>query len=101
MKEIDFDLLVSLLTANRGRLTNQKFQVNRKTFNIGFAKENLDGCLIIEDWERYYKFDAAKDYKNPSVFVAECIIEEVMNKLELEAAYEEVMNKLEEKHSKG
>lgn len=99
-KKIDFKLLVNLLTANKGRLSNMKFLLNRKTFNIGFGKEELDGCLIIEDWERYYKFDAAKEYENPSVFVAECIIEEALNKIELEEAYEETINDLVMKHSK-
>lgn len=100
MKKINFKLLVEILTANKGALNGLKFQVNRKTYNICFAKEELPGCLVIEDWERYYKFDAAKEYENPSVFVAECIYEEAMNRLELEKEYEEVINELVKKHSK-
>ena len=54
--------------------------------------------MVLEDWERYYKFDAAKDYENPSEFVAECLIEEASNRLELEEAYDEIIKELIEKH---
>lgn len=56
--------------------------------------------MVIEDWERYYKFDAAENYEDPNIFVAECIAEECMNKYELENAFEEVINELVNKHSK-
>ena len=101
MKKINFELLVKLLTSNKGHLNGLKFQLNRKTFNFGFAKEELPGCLIIEDFERYYKFDAAKDYENPSEFVAECIIEEALNKIELEKEFNEVADQLQVKLEKA
>lgn len=57
-------------------------------------------AVIVENWWRFYDFDAAADYENPSVFVAECIIEEALNKLEMEAYYEEMIDALENKHNK-
>ena len=100
---IDFNNLVSILTTNmtykNGEVLKRlKFMVNKSTLNFGFSKDELPNCIIVEDWARYYKFDAAKEYDNPSVFVAECILEEALNKLELEAEFEHMMNELEKKH---
>lgn len=102
-KQIDYGQLVSILNANMAynnceTLKKQKFMVNKSTLNFGFAKDELPNCIVVEDWARFYKFDAADDYENPSLFVAECLIEEVMNKIELEKAFDEVMNELFEKH---
>ena len=101
--KIDFNNLVSILTTNMTYkngdvLKRLKFMVNKSTLNFGFSKDELPNCIIVEDWARYYKFDAAKEYDNPSVFVAECLIEEVMNKIELEEAFEETINELIKKH---
>lgn len=100
MTKENFDYLVSVLTIAResGAFKGLSFNVNRKTHGWSFSKEPLDGCLIIEDWERYYLFDAAEDYVNPSEFVAECLIEEASNRLELEEAYDEIIKELIEKH---
>lgn len=100
---IDFNNLVSILTTNmtykNGEVFKRlKFMVNKSTLNFGFSKDELPNCIIVEDWARYYNFDAAKEYDNPSVFVAECILEEALNKLELEAEFEYMMNELEKKH---
>lgn len=100
---IDFNFLVSTLTSNMAYkngevLKRLKFMVNKSTLNFAFAKDELPNCIVVEDWARYYKFDAAEEYDNPSVFVAECLIEEVMNRIELEEAYEEVINELINKH---
>lgn len=100
---IDFNNLVSILTTNmtykNGEVFKRlKFMVNKSTLNFGFSKDELPNCIIVEDWARYYNFDAAKEYDNPSVFVAECILEEALNKLELEAEFEHMMNELEKKH---
>lgn len=102
--KIDFNFLVNALTTNmvykNGEVLKRlKFMVNKSTMNIAFAKDELPNCIVIEDWERFYKFDAAKEYDNPSIFVAECLIEEVMNRIELEEAYEEVMDELIEQHN--
>lgn len=101
---IDFNYLVSILTTNMTykngeTLKRLKFMVNKSTLNFAFAKDELPNSIVVEDWARYYKFDAAEEYDNPSVFVAECLIEEVMNRIELEEAYEEVMNELINKHT--
>lgn len=104
-KQIDYDYLVSALNTNMAYkngevLKELKFMVNKSTLNFGFAKEELPNCIVVEDWARFYKFDAAEEYENPSVFVAECLIEEVMNRIELEKAFDEVWNELIEKHQK-
>ena len=99
----EFKRLVSILNANMVYnncevLKRLKFMMNKSTLNFAFAKDELPNCIVVEDWARFYKFDAADDYENPSLFVAECLIEEVMNKIELEKAFDEVMNELMEKH---
>lgn len=38
-------------------------------------------AVIVENWWRFYDYDAAADYEDPNVFVAECIVEEASNKL--------------------
>ena len=100
---INFENLVSNLTANmsykNGEIIKQlKFQVNTNNGNYCFAKEVLPNCIVVEDWSRYYKFDAAKEYVNPSVFVAECLIEEVQNKFLINKEYNEFIDELINKH---
>lgn len=101
-KEINFNLLVIKLTEIREQadkvLDGLKFNLNRDTLEFRFSPKELPGCMVLEDWERYYKFDAAKDYENPSEFVAECIIEEALNKIELESEFDKVIDQLESKH---
>lgn len=101
-KEIDFDFLVVKLTEIREQtdkvLDGLKFNLNRDTLEFRFSPKELPGCMVLDDWERFYKFDAAKDYENPSEFVAECMIEECLNKIELEEAYNDVIDKLIEKY---
>lgn len=97
--DIKFDYLVGALTIAKesGAFNGMSFYLN-KDGKYGFSKEKQDCSVTVEDWERYYKFDAAEEYENPSVFVVECILEEALNKLELEAEFEYMMNELEKKH---
>ena len=79
------DVLTTNMAYNNGEVLKRlKFMVNRSTLNFGFAEEELPNCVVIEDWARYYDFDAAMDYENPSEFVAECLIEEVENRIAME-----------------
>ena len=97
-----FDELVGFLEAHielEGAFDGMNFYIDKEG-NWGFTrKASMPNSVMVEDWERYYKFDAAKEYDNPSEFVAECIIEEALNKLEMEAYYEEMIDALETKHS--
>lgn len=101
MKKINFDYLVGALTIAResGAFNGMQFFLNRDDHSYGFSREEKDGCMMVEDWERYYKFDAAEEYENPSEFVAECILEEVLNKIELEAEFNDVCNQLSQKYN--
>lgn len=81
--------LVDVLTANMAynngeTLKRLKFMVNIGTLDFGFGMEELPNCIVIEDWARYYDFDAAMEYENQSEFVAECLIEEVENRMAME-----------------
>ena len=96
-----FEHLVGALTVAReyGTFDGMQFFMNKTDHHYGFSRKEEAGCVMIEDWERYYKFDAAKEYENPSEFVAECIIEEALNKIQLEAEYNEVIDQLSEKYN--
>lgn len=79
-----------MLTTNAEALKKLKFMVDRESLNFSFAKTLLPNCVEVEDWTRFYDYDAAEDYDNPNVFVAECIIEEAMNKIEMEEYLKEL-----------
>lgn len=100
MSKINFDYLVGALTIAResGAFNGMQFYLNKADHSYGFCRKEEAGCVMIEDWERYYKFDAAEEYENPSEFVAECILEEAMNKLELEYEFDEVCDQLSKKY---
>ena len=99
----NIDRLVETLTKNResGILNGKKFYFSKEKTSDwwGFSNSDIPNCVVCDDWERFYKFDAAEDYENPSEFVAECMIEECLNKIELEEAYNDVINELIEKHN--